>query len=110
MVRAAQGRKAVDLDVLSLKDVCSFTDFFVICTGTSTRHIQAIAEAIREELEKSGVSPAHVEGRHEAEWVLLDYLDFVVHIFSPRARQFYDLERLWKKAVKIPVGEENDER
>ncbi|MGO9269557.1 MAG: ribosome silencing factor [Terriglobia bacterium] len=106
MVRAAQDRKAVDLDVLDLKDVCSFTDFFVICSGTSTRHIQAIAEAIREELEKSGISPAHVEGRHEAEWVLLDYLDFVVHIFSQRARQFYDLERLWKKAVKIPVGSE----
>ena len=103
MVRAAQDRKAVDLDVLDLKDVCSFTDFFVICSGTSTRHIQAIAEAIREQLEKSGVSPAHVEGRHEAEWVLLDYLDFVIHIFSQRARQFYDLERLWKKAVRIPV-------
>jgi len=105
-VRAAQDRKAVELAVLDLKDVCSFTDFFVICSGTSTRHIQAIAEAIREQLEKSGVLPAHVEGRHEAEWVLLDYVDFVVHIFSQRARQFYDLERLWKKAVKIPVGGE----
>ena len=105
-MRAAQDRKAVELAVLDLKDVCSFTDFFVICSGTSTRHIQAIAEAIREQLEKSGVLPAHVEGRHEAEWVLLDYVDFVVHIFSQRARQFYDLERLWKKAVKIPVGGE----
>jgi ribosome-associated protein len=106
VVRAAQGRKAVDLDVLDLKDVCSFTDFFVICSGTSARHIQAIAEAIREELQKSGIAPAHVEGRHEAEWVLLDYVDFVVHVFSQRARQFYDLERLWKKAVKVPVGGE----
>jgi ribosome-associated protein len=105
-VRAAQDRKALDLDVLDLKGICSFTDFFLICSGTSTRHIQAIAEAIREELEKSGVWPTHVEGRHEAEWVLLDYLDFVVHIFSQRARQFYDLERLWKKAVKIPLSSE----
>jgi len=92
--------------VLDLKGLCSFTDFFVICHGTSTRHIQAIAEAIREKLEKSGVSPTHVEGHHEAEWVLLDYLDFVIHIFSQRARQFYDLERLWRKAAKVPVGSE----
>ena len=103
-VRAAQDRKAVDLEVLDLKGVCSFTDFFLICSGTSTRHIQAISEAIREELEKQGVSPAHVEGHHDAEWVLLDYLNFVVHIFSVRARQFYDLERLWKKAVKVPIS------
>ena len=92
--------------MLDLKGLCSFTDFFVICHGTSTRHIQAIAEAIREKLEKSGVSPTHVEGHHEAEWVLLDYLDFVIHIFSQRARQFYDLERLWRKAAKVPVGSE----
>ena len=113
-IRAAQGRKAVDLAVLDLKGICSFTDSFVICSGTSTRHIQAIAEAVREELGKSGLSPAHVEGRHEAEWVLLDYLDFVVHVFSQRARQFYDLERLWRKAVRVPVesdeGNTNDER
>ena len=103
---AAIGRKAVDVDVLDLKGICSFTDFFLICSGTSTRHIQAISDAIREDLEQSGVSPAHVEGYRDAEWVLLDYLDFVVHIFSQRARQFYDLERLWKKAVKIPIGRE----
>lgn len=104
-VRAAQDHKALDLDVLDLKGVCSFTDFFLICTGTSTRHTQAIGDAIREELEKSGVSPAHVEGYSRAEWILLDYLSFVVHIFSGQARHFYDLERLWKNAQRIPLPE-----
>ncbi len=104
-VRAAQDRKALDLDVLDLKGVCSFTDFFVICTGTSTRHTQAICDAIREQLGKSGVSPTHVEGYNRAEWILVDYLNFVVHIFSGQARHFYDLERLWKNAKRLPVPE-----
>ena len=104
-VQAAQDRKALDLDVLDLKGACSFTDFFVLCTGTSTRHIQAISDGIRERLENSGLSPAHIEGYAGAEWVLLDYLDFVVHVFSQSARRFYDLERLWKKAKRLPVPE-----
>ena len=102
-VRAAQDRKAVDLDLLDLKDVGSFTDFFLICSGTSSRHTQAISDAIMEQLEKSGVSPQHVEGYAEAQWILMDYLDFVVHIFSEQARRFYDLEWLWKRAARIKV-------
>jgi len=102
-VRAAQDRKALDLDVLDLKEVSSFTDFFLICSGTSTRHTQAICDAIVDRLEESGVSPAHVEGYAQAEWILLDYLSFVVHVFSQRARQFYDLERLWKNARRVPI-------
>lgn len=105
-VRAAQSRKAVDLEVLNLEGVCGFTDFFVICSGTSSRHMEAICDAILEELKKSGVSPTHVEGYGKAEWILLDYLNFVVHIFSERARHFYDLNRLWKNAKKISVGSE----
>lgn len=104
-VRAAQDHKALDLDVLNLKGICSFTDFFLICSGTSTRHTQAISNAILEKLKKSGISPAHVEGYSRAEWILLDYLNFVVHIFVERARQFYDLERLWKRASRLPVPE-----
>lgn len=104
-VRAAQDHKALDLDVLELKGICSFTDFFLLCSGTSTRHTQAICDAVCEQLEKSGVSPAHVEGYSQAEWILVDYLDFVVHIFSQRARHFYDLERLWKTARRVPVPE-----
>jgi ribosome-associated protein len=104
-VGAAQGRKALDLVVLDLKGICSFTDFFLICTGTSTRHTQAISDAICEQIEASGVSPAHVEGYSRAEWILLDYLDFVVHIFLAQARHFYDLERLWKTAKRVPAPE-----
>ena len=102
-VRAAQDRKAVDLDLLDLKGVGSFTDFFLICSGTSSRHTQAISDAIMEQLEKSGVSPQHVEGYAEAQWILMDYLDFVVHIFSEQARRFYDLEWLWKRAARVKV-------
>ena len=102
-VRATQDRKALDLDILDLKEVSSFTDFFLICSGTSTRHTQAICDGIVEQLKKSGISPAHTEGYTQAEWILLDYLSFVVHVFSQRARQFYDLERLWKNAKKVRV-------
>ena len=104
-VRAAQDRKALDLHLLDLEGVSSFTDFFLICSGTSSRHMQGICDAIQEQLGRSGVLPAHVEGYSQAEWILLDYVDFVIHIFSEQARQFYDLERLWRKAARIPVEE-----
>jgi ribosome-associated protein len=104
-VHAAQERKALNLDVLDLEACCSFTSYFLICSGTSTRHTQAICDAILEKLDKSGTSPAHIEGYSQAEWILMDYLDFVVHIFSERARRFYDLERLWKKAPRLAVQE-----
>jgi ribosome-associated protein len=104
-IRAAQDHKALDLSLLDLGGHCSFTDFFLLCTGTSARHTQAICDAIREQLEKSGAFPAHVEGYRQAEWILLDYLDFVVHIFVGQARRFYDLERLWKNAKRVPLPE-----
>ncbi|MGH9451132.1 MAG: ribosome silencing factor [Terriglobia bacterium] len=102
-VRAAQERKAFDLTVLDLKDVSSFTDFFLICTGTSTRHAQSICDGVVEQLKKSGLAPVHIEGYSQAEWVLVDYLNFVVHIFVERARLFYDLERLWKSARRVEI-------
>ena len=105
-VGAAQGRKALDLKVLDLTGVSSFTDFFVICSGTSTRHTQAICDAIVEGLKKRGVAPSHMEGYSQAEWILVDYLNFVIHIFLERAREFYDLERLWKKAVRVALPAE----
>ena len=104
-IRAAQDHKALDLNLLDLQGHCSFTDFFLLCTGTSTRHTQAICDAVREQLEKSGAFPTHVEGYRQAEWILLDYLDFVVHIFVGQARRFYDLERLWKNAKRLPIPE-----
>ncbi len=106
-IRAAQDRKALDMSVLDLQGVCSFTDFFLICTGTSTRHMQAISDGVLEQLQRAGVSPAHLEGNSQAEWILMDYLNFVVHIFSERARQFYDLERLWRSAPRLSLPEDN---
>ena len=95
-IEAALDKKAQDAIVLELGAICSFTDYFLICTGTSTRHNQTIADHIEETLKRDGVRPLHVEGRSEGEWILLDYVDFVVHIFSVRSREFYDLERLWR--------------
>jgi ribosome-associated protein len=94
----------VNLTVLDVGKICSFADYFVICTGTSTRHTRAISDAIQEKLKKKwDTLPAHLEGYSQSEWILLDYFDFVVHIFSERAREFYDLERLWKAAPRIPM-------
>jgi len=95
-IEAALDKKAQDAVVLEVAEICSFTDYFFICTGTSTRHNQTIADHIEETLKKDGVRPLHIEGHREGEWILLDYVDFVVHIFSVRAREFYDLERLWR--------------
>jgi ribosome-associated protein len=104
-VQAAQDHKALELRVLDLEGSCSFTSYFLICSGTSTRHTQAICDAIVEELKKSGHAPTHVEGYAQGEWILVDYLNFVVHVFSERARQFYDLERLWKNAPRLTIEE-----
>jgi ribosome-associated protein len=95
-IEAALDKKAQDAVVLELGGICSFTDYFLICTGTSSRHNQTIADHIEETLKKYGDRPLHIEGYGEAEWILMDYVDFVVHIFSSRAREFYDLERLWR--------------
>ncbi len=102
-VKAAQGRKAVDVGLLDLKGHCSFTDYFLICSGTSSRHSQAICDAVVEQLRREGARPTHIEGYAQAEWILLDYLNFVVHIFSERARRFYNLERLWNVAQRVPI-------
>ena len=104
-IEAALDKKAQDPVVLELGEICSFTDYFLICTGTSARHNQAIAEYIEETLKKDGVRPLHIEGYKEGEWILLDYVDFVVHILSVRAREFYDLERLWRAGRRRNVHE-----
>jgi len=107
-IEAAQDHKALDLRVLDLEGVSTFTSYFLICGGTSTRHNQALCDAICEKLKKSGRPPAHIEGYSQAEWILVDCLDFIVHIFSERARNFYDLERLWKNAKRITVSEDRE--
>jgi ribosome-associated protein len=104
-IEAALDKKAQDAVVLELGDICSFTDYFLICTGTSTRQNQTIADHIQETLKKFGVRALHVEGHSEGEWILMDYVDFVVHIFSARAREFYDLERLWRAGKRHDARE-----
>jgi ribosome-associated protein len=102
-LRAASDKKAVDLVVLNLKGVANFTDYFLITSGTSTRQVQAIADEVLEQLKKSGFRAGRVEGYNSAEWVLLDYGDFVFHIFDDKSRRFYDLERLWRDAERIAL-------
>ena len=104
-VEAALDKKAQDLIWLDLTGICSFTDNFIVCTGTSSRHSQSIADNIEEKLKRQGVRPLHTEGRGEADWILMDYVDFVVHIFSARAREFYDLERLWRTGKRRDIHE-----
>jgi ribosome-associated protein len=103
-IEAAQNKKAVGISVLDLSDVGAFTSYFVICTGFSTPQVQAICTEIEELLYKHlGRSPEHREGRRSAEWALLDFGSFVVHVFSEQARRFYDLERLWRSAPKLEI-------
>lgn len=101
-VQACQNKKATDISILQLDAQASgFTDYFVICSGSNPRQLQAIADDVDEKLSAIGQEPAHTEGYNQGEWVLLDYVDFVVHIFSESARKFYDLERLWKTATRL---------
>ena len=104
-IRAAEDKKAVHLVVLDLRKAAGFTDYFLISSGTNPRQIRAIADAVMDTLAAQGAQPAHVEGYDRSEWVLLDYFDFVVHIFAPETRLFYDLERLWGNAERIEVPE-----
>jgi ribosome-associated protein len=101
-VKAIEGKKGEDIVILEMdRDSGAFTDYFVVCSGTNPRQLQAIADDVQKQLEEMGQRPNSVEGYNQAEWVLLDYVDFVLHIFSERARKFYDLERLWKSARKL---------
>jgi ribosome-associated protein len=106
-VEAAQNKKAAGITVLDLSGVGAFTDFFVICTGYSTPQVQAICTEVEELLHQHlQRSPEHREGRGSAEWALLDFGSFVVHVFSDQARRFYDLERLWRSAPKLDIPDE----
>jgi ribosome-associated protein len=100
-VAAAEDRKAVELRVLHLEKVSDFTDYFLICSGTSERQVQAIADSVQERMREERVRPLHVEGYSRGQWVLLDYGDFVVHIFQEEPRRFYSLERLWGDAPDV---------
>jgi ribosome-associated protein len=102
-VAAALDKKAENLVVLDLTKASAFTDFFVICTGTNRRQVQAIADAVQEATATRGLKPALVEGYGRGEWVLIDYFDFIIHIFMPSTREFYALERLWGDAQRVEI-------
>jgi len=103
-VKAALSKKAEQLVVLDLRKDAGFTDFFVIATGANARQIRAIAEAVEDALMARKVKPSHTEGYQRTEWVLLDYFDFVVHVFSAQTRAFYGLERLWGNATSVDIS------
>lgn len=105
-VRAALDKKATDVVVLDLRGTPAFTDFFLLCSGNNQRQIQTIADAIEESLRGVKLRPSHVEGYNRAEWILMDFFTFVVHVFTPQTRAFYSLERLWGDAIRIEISEE----
>lgn len=103
-IQCAQDKQAIDLTVLDLRNASAFTDFFIVCTGASSRQVQAIADGIVAGLKADGQPPALVEGYNRGEWILLDYFTFIVHVFMPAQRTFYALERLWGGAESIAVS------
>jgi len=103
VIDAAQDRKASGVVVLDLKKAGAFTDYFVICSASNPRQVQAIADAVEAALKLQKQRPSLVEGYARAEWILLDYFDFVVHVFSKHARDFYGLDRLWGSATRVEV-------
>jgi ribosome-associated protein len=105
-LNAAGEKKAINTVVLDLREIASFTDFFVIASGSNERQVQAISDGVVETLKKAGSPVTRVEGYKTAEWILLDYGDFVVHIFDEKARQFYDLERLWRESRRVELPPE----
>src|SRR6476659_2065963 len=101
-IHACQDKKAEEITILELEQGSgAFTDYFVVCSGTNPRQVQAIADEVELRLKSAGLRPTHTEGYSQAEWVLIDYVDFVVHVFAEKARKFYDLERLWKSARRL---------
>ncbi|MEW5806585.1 MAG: ribosome silencing factor [Acidobacteriota bacterium] len=109
-VDAAREKMAFDIIVLNLKNICNFTDYFLICHGTSTRQVQAISDSIDEKLSRNDFHCNHIEGKNLGHWILMDYIDFVVHIFMKEHREFYGLERLWGDAKRVPLPPEKLEK
>ena len=102
-IAAAEDKKADDVVLLDLRKAAGFADYFLICSGGNPRQIRAIADAVMEAVASDGAKPAHVEGYQRSEWILLDYFDFIVHIFGPETRLFYSLERLWGNAERVEI-------
>ena len=102
-VKALDSKKALDIKVIKIQDISAIADYFVIATGTSSTHVKAIADEVEAQLDEAGISVSHVEGYRSNSWILLDYVDVVVHVFSDEAREYYDLERLWQDGEIIDI-------
>lgn len=105
--QAAESKKAHRLRILDLREISSFTDYFVLCSGLNMRQIQAVSDEVELVLKRNGRTPLGIEGYERAEWILLDYGEFIVHVFSENAREFYDLDRLWRHAKEVEFPAEN---
>ncbi len=103
IAEAADDRRALDIEILDMRGLMTICDFFVICNGRSRLHVDAVAEEIEEQMSELGIEPRHIEGIPNSNWVILDYLDVVAHVFEPEARSFYNLEGLWHDAGRVEV-------
>jgi ribosome-associated protein len=109
VVDAALDKKAEDVAVLDMNACSSFTDYFVICHGRGTRQVRAISDKVEEKLKEAKIRPAHIEGYTAGEWILMDYIDFVVHIFTGEKRNYYGIEKLWADAPRVPLKKDRQE-
>lgn len=103
--KALSSKKGLDIKVIEIADVSVLADYMVIATGTSTTHVKALADEVEYQLDNAGVSVSHIEGYRSNTWILLDYIDVIVHVFSDEAREFYDLDRLWQDGKEIDISE-----
>ncbi len=102
-VKVLDSKKALNIKVIKIQDISAIADYFVIATGTSSTHVKALADEVEAQLDEAGISVSHVEGYRSNSWILLDYVDVVVHVFSDEAREYYDLERLWQDGEIIDI-------
>lgn len=104
--KALDSKKALDIKIIKIKDISAIADYFVIATGTSSTHVKALADEVESQLDEGGISVSHIEGYRSNSWILLDYVDVVVHVFSDEAREYYDLERLWQDGEEVALDAE----
>ncbi|WP_337781740.1 ribosome silencing factor [Ruminococcus sp.] len=103
--KAISSKKGLNIKLIEIGDISSLADYMVIATGTSSTHVKAIADEVEYQLDEAGISVSHIEGYRSNSWILLDYVDVIVHIFSDEAREFYDLERLWQDGKEIDISD-----
>ena len=104
-VKAFDGKKGLDIQVIKIRDISVLADYMVIATGNSSTHVKALADEVEYRLDEAGISVSHIEGYRSNSWILLDYVDVIVHVFSEEAREFYDLDRLWQDGESVDISE-----